>query len=377
MSMTKVLIVANNINPVDGGIATFIMNEFLFIDKTKVHFDFVIHEPQKEHIIDFIEKSGSEIYQVSPFNPISYRRFWKKFLREHHDYDIIHVHSYDPTILYLGLARKYGITTIVHSHTTKMPKFDLVDRICRLNQFGSRFVADYFLGCSHKAIADRFGKKIEQSSRSKMIPNGIDTEHFRFNLVSRKKIREELGIGGKIVIGHVGRMEYSKNQIFTLQVFSVFSKMNPESILVFIGNGVDEEKIRNEATRLGLDDCVRFAGRRSDVSDCLSAFDIFMFPSVYEGLGIALVEAQCSGLICFASDIIVDEADMGCGLLTRMSLKESPEKWAETIAAAVPCIDTEKRDKYPEMVRNKGFGIQESAKILEDFYVEHSKDNKV
>lgn len=378
MSMTKVLIVANNINPVDGGIATFIMNEFLFIDKTKVHFDFVIHEPQKKHIIDFIEKSGSEIYQVSPFNPISYRRFWKKFLREHHDYDIIHVHSYDPTILYLGLARKYGITTIVHSHTTKMPKFDLVDMICRLNQFGSRFVADYFLGCSHKAIADRFGKKIEQSSRSKMIPNGIDTEHFRFNPEARSKIRREFSFEDKIVIGQVGRFEYQKNQMFSLRIFSVFQTLFPNSILIFVGNGVDEEKIRNEATRLVLDDCVRFAGQRSDVADCLSAFDIFLFPSEYEGLPIALIEAQCSGLICFSTiEAIVDEADMGCGLLTRMSLKESPEKWAEAIAAAVPCIDTEKRDKYPEMVRNKGFGIQESVKILEDFYVEHSKDNKV
>ena len=376
--MTNVLIVANNINPVDGGIATFIMNEFDHIDKRKVHIDFVVHMPQKQEIINYITSQGSEIFQISPFNFIKYRKFWKSFFRTHLNYDVIHVNSFDPTILYLGLARKYGITTIVHSHTTKMPKFDFVDFVCRINQFGSRFVADYFFGCSHKAIADRFGKRIEQSERSLMIPNGIDTYKFTFNQEARTRIRNEFSVGNRIAIGQVGRFEYQKNQEFSLKVFAALKKQHPEFVLIFIGNGVDEDKIKNEVSLLNLNDSVVFAGQRNDVEDCLSAFDMFLFPSEYEGLPIALIEAQCEGLPCFSTlEAIVDDADMGCNLLTRMSLNQSSEEWASAIYSKINFIDTNNRSIYPEFVRKKGFGIEESAKILEDFYVEHSRNNLV
>ena len=376
--MTNVLIVANNINPVDGGIATFIMNEFDHIDKEKVHIDFVVHMPQKQEIIDYITGQGSKYFQISPYNPIKYRNFWKNFFKLNSYYDVIHVNSYDPTILYLGLARKYGMTTIVHSHTTKMPKFDFVDFVCRMNQFGSRFVADYFFGCSHKAIADRFGKRIEQSERSMMIPNGIDTYKFTFNQEARTHIREEFSVGNRIAIGQVGRFEYPKNQEFSVKIFAALKKIYTDIVLIFIGNGIDEDKIRSEVSRLNLNDSVIFAGQRNDVADCLSSFDMFLFPSEYEGLPIALIEAQCEGLPCFSTlEAIVDDADMGCNLLTRMSLNQSPDEWASAICSKINYIDTNNRSIYPEFVRKKGFGIEESAKILEDFYVEHSRDNLV
>ena len=377
--MVKVLIVANNLNPVDGGISTFIMNEFSFIDRNKVHIDFVIHEPQKDHIKKYIKDNGSELYQISPFNPIRYRAFWKRFLKEHHDYDIIHVHSFDPTILYLRLAKKYGITTIVHSHTTNMPRFDLVDRICRLNQFGSRFVADYFFGCSHRAIRDRFGKKIERNTAiSRMIPNGINTDKFRFNPISRNSIREELGLNNKIVVGNVGRFEYQKNQVFAIKAFSCFKKKYPDSVLLLIGGGIDEGKIKDEIHNERLEDSVLLLGIKKNVPDFLSAFDIFLFPSFYEGLSIALVEAQCSGLQCVVSSEAVDnESDMGCGLLHRISLQKSPEFWAETMLDVSAEINDENRIIFADKVKDHGFDMKESVKVLENFYVEHSKKNQI
>ena len=378
--MINVLIVANNLNPVDGGISTFIMNEFNFIDKSKIHLDFIVHMPQKKEIVEYFEDRGSSVWQISPFNPFKYRKFWKKFLKEHPDYDIIHVHSFDPTILYLGRARKMGITTMVHSHVTNMPKFDIVDRICRLNQFGSRFVADYFLGCSHRAIAERFGRKIAESPRSKFIPNGIDTEKFKFNNDFRVEKRKELNVSDdQIVIGQVGRFDYTKNHTLTLKVFKKFLESAPDSILVFIGYGGDyEDKVRKEIAELGIGKSVLLLGAKSDVYKYLPAFDMFMFPSIYEGLGIALIEAQCSGLPCFVSkDAIVGECDMGSGLLNRISLNDPPESWATRMKDSIPGIHTEDRGKYAQYVKEKDFDIHESAKVMERFYVEHAPNNHI
>lgn len=373
--MINVLIVANNMNPVDGGISTFVMNTLKYTDKNKIHLDFVIHYPQLESVKKTVEEYGSKMYQVSPYNPIKYRKFWKNFFKCHHEYDIIHIHSFDPTILYLGLARHNHLTTIVHSHVTNMPKFNLVDRICRLNQYGSRLKAQFFLGCSRRAIADRFGKKIANSSKCEVIPNGINTELFRYNPIARDNIRKALSLApSQTVIGHVGRFEYSKNQVFIIKVFYEFLKYRPNSTLVLIGEGEDRIKIENEITQLKIENNVILTGKQTNIFEYLSAFDLFIFPSTYEGLGIALVEAQCSGLPCFVSkDVIVPECDMGCNLLNRISLNTSPSEWAKEMAKH---SISNNRNQYADKVRTHGYDIKESVKFLEDFYIEHAPKNQ-
>ena len=377
--MINVLIVANNLNPVDGGISTFIMNVFDFIDRTKVHIDFVIHMPQKDEIVKYIENRGSKIYQISPYNPIKYRNFWKAFLKNNSNYDIIHVHSFDPTILYLGLARKLNITTIVHSHISNMPKFDLVDFVCRINQFGSRFVADYFLGCSYKAISDRFGKKIANSPKSYIIPNGIDTEKFKFNPSFRDEKRKELNASkDQIVIGQVGRLDYPKNQLFSLKVFKIFHDIHPNSLLIFIGDGPDKKNIEKEVSRLNLTDSVFAIGSKKDVFKYLSAFDMFLFPSIYEGFGIALIESQCSGLNSFVfQEAIVDECDMKCGLLHKISFTENPKTWAIKMKNLIPNILSENRNQFSQYVKENKYDLEDSVKVLEKFYVESARKNHI
>ena len=379
--MVKVLMVANNLTPESGGISTYIMNIYSFMDKERVHIDFVVHTQQPKSLVEHLESQGSRIWLISPFNLIKYRLFWKSFLKEHDDYDFIHVHSFDPTILYLRLADKHGITTIVHSHTVNMPKFDFFDRICRLNQFGSRFVADYFFGCSKKAIADRFGMKIAASSHAEVVPNGIDTERFSFSHNARVSIRAELGVDDDtVLLGQVGRLEYSKNQYFSLDVLKAISERRRDVNLVFIGSGPDEDGLKSKAISLGIEENVVFLGTRTNVEDYLSAFDAFLFPSNYEGLGIALIEAQCSGLPCFASTAIVDEADMKIGLLERISLENGAEEWATQIMKTVSSMQNgsgcECRACYPAKVRENGYGIQESARMMGDFYCNHMANMK-
>ena len=164
-------------------------------------------------------------------------------------------------------------------------------------------------------------------------------------------------------------------------MFKAFVEKQEKSLLVFIGSGPDEQILKSKATTLDIEGKVLFLGTRINVEDYLSAFDAFIFPSHYEGLGIALVEAQCSGLPCFASTAIVDEADMKLGLLNRIGLERGPAEWASQLWQRVFSNNTLPDYSYgmyggrvhcSEQIRKNGYGIQESAKILESFYIEHS-----
>lgn len=366
--MVRVLAVSNSLNPVSGGIETFLMNIFENIDGNIIHMDFVVHSQQPQYIIDYITSKGSRVFQISPYNVYEYRKFWKKLLKEHHDYDFVHVHSYDPAFLYLSIAKKFGIKTIVHSHTTNVPHFDLIDRICRFNQFLSHYFADYFFGCSFQAIYDRFGEKVANSNKSITIPNGIDTEKFRFNSEQREKIRKELSINSDtVVIGQVGRLCYQKNQLFSLDVFYEFNLKKPNSVLMLIGKGSDEEKIREKIKKLKLEAKVMLLGEKNNIADYLSAFDCFLFPSIYEGLGIALVEAQCSGLPCLVSDVIVPECDMGSNLLFKLSLKNNSKTWAYTLLKKLGS-PFDRNNSY-KSVYSHGYDIKESTKVIQNIYV--------
>ncbi len=367
--MIKVLAVSNSLDPLSGGIETFLMSLFNNIDRNIIHMDFVVHTQQPQYIIELITKRGSKIFGTSPYNVFKYRKFWKNLLKKHNDYDFIHVHSYDPAFLYLNIAKKYGIKTIVHSHTTNMPHFDLIDRICRLNQFLSHYSANYFFGCSYQAICDRFGGNVAKTNRSFIIPNGIDTEKFRFNPAMRKKIRKELQIDSDtIIIGQVGRLCYQKNQLFTVDVFYEFNLINPKSLLIFIGKGSLEEELIEKIRRFKLEEKVVFLGTKNNIQNYLSAFDGFLFPSAYEGFGIALVEAQCSGLPCLVSDVIVPECDMGCNLISKLSLKnDSPQKWAETLQEKINS-STDRLNTY-EVVFSKGYDIKISSNYLQNLYL--------
>ena len=374
----NVLFVANNIDPLDGGISTFIMNCYKYFDHEKIQIDFVVHTPPTDHIALYFKQHGSNIFYIDPFKIIKYRFFWQKFLKLHRNYNIVHIHSYDPAFLYLGLVKKTKMISIIHSHTTNMPKFNIVDQICKFNQFTSGFYADYFFGCSKQAIADRFGKNIANSiERSLVIPNGIETQQFKFNDTAREKIRRNLNISNEtILIGQVGRFDYQKNQLFSINVFSCFHEHHADSKLILIGDGKDEQKIRNEINKYRLNDFVIILHRQNNISDYLSAFDMFLFPSTYEGFGIALLEAQCSGLHCFVSkEAIVPECDMKCNLLHRISLKDSAEHWYKVLLEFIPYSTQKTRYIFSNKVKENGYDLADCIKIIENFYFAHAKTN--
>lgn len=365
--MIRVLHVIGAMN--SGGAETLIMNLYRHIDRTQIQFDFVVHTKEECFYDKEIVKLGGRIYHTERFqviNWLSYQKFWEDFFSEHEEYQIVHGHINSSAAIYLSAAKKQGRIAVVHSHSIKRTQKTIRAYAFRIFVYPVRYIADYFFACSQEAGETRFGKRITRSEHYKVLRNGIDVEQFRFRKDVRKVIRDSYDIPEeKFIVGHVGRFVFAKNHPFLLEVFQKVNEIHENAELWLIGTGGLEEKIRAQAQDMGIGGRVRFIGETRHVSEYLQAMDVFVFPSFYEGLPLSLVEAQAAGLPCIISDAIPKEADMGCGLVTRLSLKESAEEWAEKVMAAK---GTERTDTAG-FVRKAGFDIEDVSRELQDFYI--------
>lgn len=347
-----------------GGAETMIMNFYREIDKSNFQFDFLVHETRDCDFNQEIRRLGGRIYSVPRYkiyNYVSYKKHICNFFENHHDYDIVHGHICSCINIYLGVAKKYGIKTIAHSHASNFG-VSLDTLFTKAVSFRTRYLADFFFGCSRQAGMDRYGKEIVNSNKFDVLNNGIKTELYLFNNHKRQKIRNELGIEDKIVVGHVGRFTYAKNHEFVIKVFKEIYGMNKDSVLLLFGRGELENQIREQVRQEGLEKQVYFMGVVDNIYDYLNAMDVFIFPSRFEGLGIALVEAQASGLPCVISNVIPQEAVLS-RRVKKIDLAETPKKWAEVCVKSLDNID---RRKENSLVAGKGFDIGlETQKIAE------------
>lgn len=233
----------------------------------------------------------------------------------------------------------------------------LLHRLLRpaLNHF-----ADVKLAPSMLAAEFTFGKQTAHKDVT-LLHNGVDLDVFRFDPEWRKEIRREFELDDRLVIGHVGRFHEQKNHPFLLEVFARIREQRPDAVLMLVGTGDLQKEVEERAEALGLKDSVIFTGRRFDISKLLSAMDVFVFPSFFEGMPNTIIEAQATGLPCVLADTITPEADI-TGLLTYLPLTLTPEIWAEkTIAAAA--ID---RADTGEAFREKGYDIHDVAREFYD-----------
>jgi len=350
-----------------GGAETIIMNLYRNIDHNKVQFDFAVHTKDKADYDDEILALGGRIFRLPLYrviNGFSYRKAWKKFLSDHKgEFVAVHGHIGSCAAIYLKEAKKQGIFTISHSHSCMNGISGL---LFKLLTFPQRFFVDYFIGCSKEAGIDRFGKKVVSNpSKYTTLNNGIDAKSYIYNLAIREKYRNEFGVEDKFVVGHIGRFTYAKNHKFLLEIFSEIKKMRNDAVLVLAGRGELEDKIREYVKELGLTNDVIFSGVRSDVSNLLQMYDVFVFPSNYEGLPLSVIEAQASGLPCLISTAVSELACVtdNCEMLT---LKLTAKEWAEKVLYAYD--NTIRGNKY-EDIKNSGFDITEVAKEMEDFYI--------
>ena len=364
---TRILMV-QSAHQINGGFEKYVQDIIKNIEGD-FEIEFVIHsdKPLTEDVIFHGLKCkayAAPIYRM--YNLHSYRRWWKAFLSVNR-YDILHIYYLDSIYAYADIARKYSIRIVAHSHNTTPPRTSLSYKIGQINKIISAKTCDFFLACSRQAGLDRFGKSnVDDPHRFAIAKTGIDTKSFIFKEEIREAKRRELGLSGKIAIGNIGRLCYQKNQEFCIEVFDSFHKENPDSVLILIGSGENEEYLRNLASQKNLTDNVLFLGRRSDTAELLMALDIFLFPSRYEGFGIALLEAQATGLPSIISEAIQPEADLHLGLVRCRGLMH-PDEWINDITdiQKEPRLD---RASFSAKVKARGFDIEDTVKGLSVFY---------
>ena len=359
-----------------GGAEAIIMNIYRKIDRSKIQFDFVVHTKKKAFYDDEIRALGGKIYTAERYNVVncfSYKRYWDDFFTKHPEYQIIHGHINSSAAIYLSSAKKHGRVAVAHSHATKNTEKSLKAWVFLLSTYPIRYIADYFWGCSRQAGIDRYGIKVVESERFHVLKNGIAAEKYIYNAATRAKIRTEYNISDSTyVIGHVGRFTFAKNHAFLLDVFMKIHQIEPDSKLMLIGKGELEDDVRKKVRDLQLESSVIFVGQVKNVFDYLQAMDTFIFPSVFEGLGISLVEAQAAGLPCIVSENIQEEAKLPCGLVHTLNIHDGADAWAKM---AMKLHGTERKNTFLA-VKDAGFNIQESAQMLAKFY-EDILQNKI
>ena len=348
------------------GIQSFLMNVYRNIDREKVQFDFLIHSKEKGAFDDEILSLGGRLFYLNKLSSkyfLSYQNDLVRFFKAH-EYSIIHSHLNLLSSFTLSGAKKASIPIrIAHSHSSSFSDRGIKKLIKLFAKTQMNKYATHKFACSRDAAIWQFGKKAESSGEVNIIPNGIEIEKFLFNKSNRERIRTQYNIDeNAFVVGHVGAFRKAKNHEFLLKIFEKIKTINKHAIFMLVGSGELEDKIKELASSLGILDSVLFVGSVRNIADYYSAFDSFVFPSIFEGLGIVLVEAQANGLPCFASTVVPSEAELS-DLYFPLSLNSSAEEWARCVINNSIHPDRQ----CPENVQK--YNIKVVAKALEDFYL--------
>ncbi len=351
-----------------------IMDIYRNIDRNKIQFDFLTHRLERGQFDDEIESLGGKIYRFPPLKPqriFQYYRSLCEFFNQN-KYLIVHAHLNAYCTWVLNAAKKHGVPIrVAHSRNSGM------DHDWKaIFKFGSKLFVNipttHKFACSRQAGEWLFGKKgIQEPNYFRVIPNGFDLSKFRYSVEKREEIRKQLDIGvDETAIVHVGRLTYQKNHTFLLDVFREILKRKPNSKLVLIGDGELKSEIEAKIQEIGIQHSVVLLGSIPNVGDYLSAMDAMIFPSVYEGFGTVVLETQCNGLPTLSSDVLPQETKV-TECEDFMSLKHSAEEWAERILQMIQA--TPRRDRMQE-VKDAGYDINDSYKMLFDFYMDRIKD---
>ena len=349
-----------------GGAESRTMDLFRHMDPKQVSFDFLVHSAGAGFYDEEIRQLGGQIYHVPRFkvyNYFAYKKAVKLFFAEHHMYRAVQGHMTSTASIYLPIAKKQGVTmTIAHARSAGVDQ-GVKGILTKWLRHNLAKKADFLFACSRIAGEAAFGKKAAEEGRIIVIPNAITTEKFVYTQKTREQIRGELSVQDKFVIGHVGRFHYAKNHEYLLQIFEELRRLEPQAVLLLLGEGEGMPAMQELAKKLQIEDAVIFAGNQKNVQDYYQAMDYFVFPSRFEGLPGTVIEAQAAGLRCLISDTIAEEVRIS-ELVQTMSIQDAPESWAAFVAAH---RNYERMDQS-DRIRTSGFDSTLQAEKMMNFY---------
>jgi glycosyltransferase EpsF len=351
---------------VRGGIESVVFNYYRFIDRSKIQFDFVIHADSPYDIPDDIKMLGCKIHKVPSYKYLSaYISSLKKIFKEN-NYTIVHSHITALSVFPLYAAKMAGVPIrIAHSHSTAgRGRGELARNIVKfaLKQFSCVYPT-HFMGCSNYATKWLFGESFCRKNGYQVLWNALDLDRFKYSEKVRNQVRRELDIEDKIVIGHIGRFMPQKNHAFLIDIFAEMQKLNNKTALLLIGDGPLKAKTEEKVRNLGLANSVHFLGIRDDIPSLYCAMDLFLLPSLYEGLPVTTVEAQSIGLPCLVSDTTPDKALTA--LEKKAPLDISPREWAIRALEHAKTLVTPQH----EMLSKMGYDIRIENRKLVEYYL--------
>lgn len=350
-----------------GGIDRYLYNYCMRIKD--IHFDFIVVD---RGVIGMLEQDflsiGSKIFRVPRQNGHIKENFSKmKHIMMTGKYDAVHVHLGYMGFLALYCAKKCGIKTrIVHSHIAYEPETTKTYVKRKIFTILTKLYATNLAACGIDAGIWQWGERSYENKKVKVINNAIETANYAFNETIRNKVRNEMNISDStVVMGNVGRIGPQKNQVRLLEIFAEYKKRNVNSVLWLVGNREYSESEWSEKCRsLGITESVMMMGVRKDVPDLLQAMDVFVFPSVYEGLPFTLVETQCNGLPSLSSKAVTKYLKL-TDILKYEDLNSSNSEWCNTIENM---LESGRDANAYKKVANAGYDIDRQAKELYKYY---------
>lgn len=346
-----------------GGIETFMMNYVRHMDSNVVHIDFAVTGIQKGAYDDELISLGCKIYRLpkKSKHPIAYQRKLREVF-SNNKYEIVHSHADAMSCWILKIAKENGVPVrIAHSHNTQHLTTNPIK--FQINEFARKNINKY--ATNRFACSDEAGKWLFGDSPFRVIHNAINTSDFEFNKSKRKALREKYSISdATILLGHVGRFDTQKNHVFLIDMFAELVKRNDSYKLMCVGDGWLRDDIEKQIKEKNLTEKVLLAGQQENAKDFYNAFDIYIFPSLFEGLGFVLIEAQANGLTCISSDGVPQETNLS-GADKMYYLPCEKQVWIDKL------LELGKPDRYDggKYVVEQGYDIIHEAKKLEDVYL--------
>ena len=343
-----------------GGLENLLMNYFRHLDRSKVQFDFLTHVNIHQDFEEEIASLGGKLYRLPMLNPLSshYRFELKNFLSAHPEYKIVHSHLDCTAGIPLKFAKATNVPIrIAHAHNSNQNH----NLKYLLKLFYRHFIpnhATHLFACGKDA-----GDWMFRGLPYTVVRNAIDVSKFTFSAEKAISIKESLNISNKFVIGHVGQFRQQKNHGFLIRIFNEVYKTAPDAVLLLVGKGPEMQATQDLVRKLGLSNAVYFLGARPDIPDLMQAIDLFILPSLFEGLPVTMVEAQAAGLPC----IISDKVPIECKItedVTQISLDAPLSEWADAILR----YQSHRKKDTSSIMQQSGYDIVTNAKWLEEFY---------
>lgn len=351
-----------------GGLETVALNIFRYCDKTKYSFDYLVYGDAIEPLESVVEELGGRVFHI-PYPHVDvnkYMREMKKIMYEYGPYHVVHAHSLFNSGLVMKAAYEMKIPIrIAHAHSDRRNTEVGLPRRCYnllmqklINRYATQKIA-----CSEGAGKYLYGKAYDNSIY--IMRNGVDVKRFRFNQDKRNEIKEEFGWSKCKIVGHVGRLSEVKNQKKIINVFNCAYLQDPSLRLIIAGDGELKDVLQRQIDALGLTGVVRLTGTRNDVPALLSAFDVYIMPSLYEGVSISLIEAQASGVHCLVSSNAASPETRLTDCINIMELSESDTMWSNKLLELLG----KKRDgKSFETIIEKGYNSPDIVKDMLQLY---------